>query len=275
MKKLLLFLLFLNFSCKNNDYKNSINKLQKNNYKEIKDKNSNEVYKINAKEITKDFKTWNNYNVYNIQLSQDFIALDIDSSKIDKLTFLKKLKLGNSIPLKIKMLQGQPTFKLFNSDSKDKDIQNAVIQIASLEIDHLNMEGKILPDFNFTDINGNNYNKTSTKGKLIVLKCWFVNCGVCVKEFPELNKLVEENKKIQNILFISLALDSKKDIQNFLKKKEFKYAVVPNAGNYITNKLDITMYPTHILINSKGEIIKVVNRIDDLIPFLIKEKLKM
>jgi hypothetical protein len=37
------------------------------------------------------------------------------------------------------------------------------------------------------------------------------------------------------------------------------------------DKLNITEYPTHLLIDKNGKILKVVNRINDLIPFLKRE----
>lgn len=37
------------------------------------------TFSTDWKTLTKDFMTWYNYTYYNIQLSQDFIGLDIDS----------------------------------------------------------------------------------------------------------------------------------------------------------------------------------------------------
>ena len=92
--------------------------------------------------------------------------------------------------------------------------------------------------------------------------------SACVKEFPELNKLVDEYHGRNDIVFISLALDTKENLLKFLEKKEFKYASVPEMKNYMDKKLNITQYPTHLLIDRNGKIMKVVNRIDDLIPFI-------
>ena len=136
---------------------------------------------------------------------------------------------------------------------------------------HFKMEGNNIPDFHFTDLNGKVYDKLSTKGKIVVLKCWFIHCVACVREFPELNKLVDENQNRRDLLFISLAIDTRKDLQKFLEQKEFKYAVIPEMENYLTNKLNITEYPTHFLIDKNGKILKVVNRIDELTPFLTKQ----
>ena len=57
----------------------------------------------------------------------------------------------------------------------------------------------------------------------------------------------------------------------FLAKKEFRYAVVPEAQKYMNEQLAVTAYPTHLLIDRKGIIKKVTNSIEDLIPSLEKE----
>jgi len=86
-----------------------------------------------------------------------------------------------------------------------------------------------------------------------------------------LNKLVDEYKQDSNVLFISLAMDSKQDLLSFLNKREFKYAVVPGMKKYLEEELDINEFPTHIIIDKNGKIIKVVNTVEDLKPFLKRE----
>ena len=41
--------------------------------------------------------------------------------------------------------------------------------------------------------------------------------------------------------------------------------------HYMVDKLSVTEYPTHILIDKEGKILKVVNKIDELIPFFKRE----
>ncbi len=232
---------------------------------------SDQIFTTDWKTLTKDFMTWYNYTYYNVRLSQDFIGLDLDSIKIDKAAFLNKLMTENVVAFKTKILQGQSVYQLFKLNSNDESIKATIKQMASTEIPHFKMEGFEIPEFNFTDLMGKVYNKLLTKGKIVILKCWFIHCGACVKEFTELNKLVDDNHERDDILFLSLALDSKQDLIKFFETKDFKFATVAEMKNYIVNKLNITEYPTHLLIDRNGKIIKVVNRIDDLVPFLKNE----
>ena len=139
-----------------------------------------------------------------------------------------------------------------------------------MELSNLEMEGKRLPDFNFTDIKGKPYNNYVMNGKIIVLKCWFIHCVRCVQEFPEVNKLVDSYKQKNDVLFISLATDSKAQLDSFLKTNPLNYAVIPNMEKYMSDSLKINEYPTHIVVDKKGIIIKVVNDVNDLVSFLKK-----
>ena len=231
----------------------------------------NEKFNIIPGSILKDFATWYNYTYYNVQLSQDFIGFDTDSTKIDKKTFLNKLMTGKVVAFKIRLLHGEPVYELYKLNSNNENIRSVIEQLASIEMKNYKMEGQQIPAFNFTDLNGNKYNTTSTKGKILLLKGWFIHCTTCVQEFPECNELVDEYKNRNDVLFISLASDTKNDLKKFLDTKVLKYAVIPQMDNYMTKKLNINMYPTDLLIDRTGKIIKVVNSIKELEPFLKKE----
>lgn len=96
------------------------------------------------------------------------------------------------------------------------------------------------------------------------VKCWFINCKPCVAEFPRLNAFVEANKNREDLVFISLALDGAEDLKVFLKSKAFNYATVPNQEEFIKNKLHVSAYPTHFLVDEEGIIKKMVPSIDEL-----------
>jgi len=239
-------------------------------HKETK-KQLNEKNILKAANILNDFNNWYNYTYYNIHLAQDFIALDTNSSAINKKQFLEDLATGKFVPLKINSESHLPNHQLYKLNKNDSDITSTISQMATTEILHLKMEGKELPDYNFQDLKGRNYKKSITKGKMVVIKCWYIHCLACVREFPELNVLVNEYKNREDILFISLAMDSEKDLLSFLSKNPFNYSVIPNVEKYMNEQLNITEYPTHILVDKNGKIVKVVNAINDLMPFIKKQ----
>ncbi|MCK9414126.1 MAG: TlpA family protein disulfide reductase [Prolixibacteraceae bacterium] len=224
---------------------------------------------VNFKDIEKNFMQWWTYQSNNIVLSSNFIAIDDSSKIISKGEFLKKLTSGDFIPLKLISEDSISRYKLFKLDqTSDADIRSTIKNTSYSEYLHFKMEGKNFPKFNFKDINGIEFNNENTKGKIVIVKCWFIACHACVAEFPELNELVLKYPNRNDILFISLALDSKEKLNQFLSQKKFNYAVVSDQEQFINNELGIRSYPTHLIVDRSGKIIKVVSRAGEMISAL-------
>lgn len=225
--------------------------------------------------ILKDFQTWYAYYNNHINLTQDFIAFDSNVKKIDKGSFLQVLSRGGYIPVETGSDDSLPSYKLYKLQPEaDTNIGYCMKTLAYYEYLNYKMEGKQMPDFSFTDVDGKMYNKVNTKDKLLILKCWFIHCVACVQEMPELNKVVESYKNRNDILFVSLASDSKKALKDFLTKTDFHYAVVPDQRSYMKDSLGLVIFPTHIVVNRDGIIVKVSSNCKNMISFLKREALK-
>jgi len=224
--------------------------------------------KVNIGELTSDFSKWWTYYAYNISLSSDFTGLDEQSDTISKKQFLETLTTGNYIPLKIKSDDKIETYKLYLLDSiADQGIGGTIKNVSTRIYGLYEMEGTPLPEFSFTDLEGNSYTNENTKGKTIILKTWFIHCQACVAEFQELNEFVEKYKDRNDIIFLSLALDTKSELEQFLQQKEFDYKVVPNQKEFIFNKLHLNSFPIHLVVDKNGTILKVVNKASEMIAF--------
>lgn len=108
----------------------------------------------------------------------------------------------------------------------------------------------------------------------MVLNFWFIACQPCRDEMPALNKLVEKFKNRKDVLFVSLALDSKEDLKAFLFESAFHYSVVTDQKDYLSKSFDVRYYPTQVVINKRGLIVKVANDYKEMIPVLYRESLK-
>ncbi|CAM1334803.1 TlpA family protein disulfide reductase [Tenacibaculum aestuariivivum] len=226
-------------------------------------KTANTVKNIGADNIQKNFESWNIYNKQNIDLMSTYTSLDNKGAVIDKGMFLTLLRTGAYIAVKSEY-KNTIQYKLVSiDDDADQKIKKTISSKATIAYQYFKMEGKKLPNYNFIDLKGDSYNKEDTKGKIVVLKCWFITCKSCVEEFPELNKLVERYKN-DNIKFISLAFDEKDKLIEFLKTKVFNYITIPNQKKYMAKKLKVKQYPTHLIIDSNGIIIKMVNNANTL-----------
>jgi hypothetical protein len=85
---------------------------------------------------------------------------------------------------------------------------------------------------------------------------------------PELNEFVEKYKSKNDILFISLAFDSKEKLDSFLLTHKFSYAVLPVPPSFMEDSLKVSGYPTHFIIDKTGVIRKVVTDYHEMISTL-------
>ncbi len=234
---------------------------------EEKSLSENTAYKfnINPAEIEKDYKEWKKYYKENIELSYDFVPIDVNDTTIEKETFLEKLKTGKYIPMKVE--GSKLSYKLYelNFEETKEKIGKSVKGKMRTVYSYFKKEGQPIPDFDFKDLNEVSYNNESLLGKIKIIKCWFIKCFVCVQEFPELNELYDKYESSDNIAFLSLAFDKPDELKTFLSKKEFRYPVVPNQRNFMTKELGVKQYPTHIIVDENNKILKMVNNVKALI----------
>ena len=88
------------------------------------------------------------------------------------------------------------------------------------------------------------------EGDLIVYNFWFTTCPPCKAEIPKLNELKLKYKD-KNVHFIAIALDPEYKIASFLKTTPLYYDIIAEAS-YISDKFDVTAYPTNIIVDKKG-----------------------
>ena len=118
------------------------------------------------------------------------------------------------------------------------------------------LKGKPFPDFTLTDLSDTTHTSESIKGKVVVINLWFTACAPCIHEMPELNKIVEEYKENDDVLFLAFALDPKGSrLDKFLKKHKFDYNIIPDSQEYVTKNLNPPGYPTHIVLDKNSNVV--------------------
>jgi len=116
----------------------------------------------------------------------------------------------------------------------------------------IDLTGKDAIPFSLKDIEGNEYSLKNQKGKVIVMNFWFIACGPCVAEMPELNKLVETYKG-KKIVFLGFANDKKDKLLPFLKKKLFEYTIIAES-QALSISYKVQAFPTHVVIGKDSKI---------------------
>jgi peroxiredoxin len=212
------------------------------------------------------------YCWYYVKPLEDYTAYDTSGHEISREQFLTMFASGDYLPLRLRTADSSHRYRMYAlPPSTDPGTRSTLGNLGKRLLHNYKQEGKPLPPFTFVDLNGNQYTPENTKGRIVVLKCWFINCSPCVAEMPQLNRMMEQYKDRKDILFISLATDPANKLQDFLQKTEFNYAVIPGMRSYMSEGLEVKGYPTHFLVNRQGQIAKVTGKADELEIALRKE----
>jgi len=217
---------------------------------------------------------WAYYSEY-ITLNLDFQPTDAAGKIISKEKFLKQLKTGQYGPLLIYGNGEQPCYRLYPlPENTDPSIVSYMKQFGDEFLQFHYLENKPLPDFDFITIGGQHYTAANTKGKIILIKCWFTTCTPCIQEMPALNQLADSYKAREDVLFLSLAINDKRNLQEFLKKTPFHYETVADKGDYMEEKLHVRGYPTHFIMNREGNVVHALTSVTEVKQALEKELAK-
>ena len=220
---------------------------------------------VNVSGLEEDFLTWWTYFNDSITLSDDFTAFDSSMTEMGKEDFIEALTTGNYIPLRLDATDGSTRLKLHAlSPGSDERIASTIRNKSETILGQLQMEGSEFPEFVFNTLDGPVLTNSNTRGKILIVKCWFIGCQACIEEFPELNEIVEQYGDRSDIEFVSLAFDAPEALHRFLQKRDFSYQVASVDGDFIESDLQVYNYPTHIVVDKEGNIKKVVNSVNEL-----------
>jgi peroxiredoxin len=115
------------------------------------------------------------------------------------------------------------------------------------------LQKAILDELTLTDIKGEVHTLETLKDKIIVIDFWFINCGSCIKEMPDLNTLKAEFET-EDIEWFGVTYDPKDKVERFLERIKFDYTIVPDS-KHLTDRFDIRFYPTTLIIDTNKKIV--------------------
>lgn len=123
-----------------------------------------------------------------------------------------------------------------------------------------NADKPVAQSFSATTLDGREFNLEELRGKVVVLTFWSTRCVICNAEIPKYNQLADKYAG-KDVVFLAMTMENEVMVGNYLKKKPFKFTIVPNSLGVIMQYADKNpngsfnlAYPTMYIINKKGEI---------------------
>lgn len=131
---------------------------------------------------------------------------------------------------------------------KGKELQERVSVYKQTE------EGKLAPNI----VDANSFVLSDLKGKYVVLDFWGTWCGACIKGFPKMRTYY--TKYSSKVEFVGIACNDKKSTwEKYIKKEGLPWTQLLNNPeiNDFTKQYNIDTYPTKIIIDKEGKIVKI------------------
>ncbi|MEG1615772.1 MAG: TlpA disulfide reductase family protein [Bacteroidales bacterium] len=134
--------------------------------------------------------------------------------------------------------------------------------------------GSPAPDFSLPNEKGEMVSLASLKGKYVVLDFWGMWCGWCLRGIPDMKETYEKYKGKLEIVGIDCR-DEKADWEAGIRKYELPWINL-YAGKDVTvqNKYAVSAFPTKVVIDPQGNIVKIIVGESPEFYELLKELLK-
>lgn len=115
--------------------------------------------------------------------------------------------------------------------------------------------GKQAPDWTLPMIKGDSVKLSAQKNNLILLNFWFVGCGACLQDVPDINEIQKEfagkGLKVYGIEFVK---PNDKGLTEYIDKNKIEYSIL-YKGNKTASDYAVTAAPMFFLINNQQKII--------------------
>jgi peroxiredoxin len=118
--------------------------------------------------------------------------------------------------------------------------------------------GSAAPEFSSTSLNGDQFELSRLRGKVVVLSFWSTRCEICRVELPRLNQLAGR-VSADRVVFLAPTMENDNIVNSFLRRNPAKFEVLPNSFGLLLQYADRTKdgsidmgFPSFFVIDQQG-----------------------
>ena len=117
--------------------------------------------------------------------------------------------------------------------------------------------GKPAPEFTLPDLDGNQIELSSMKGKVLILDFWATWCPPCKEEVPHLVSL-QSKYRDQGLQIVGLSIDQggAGDVKPFADEHGVNYTMLIANDQIAKAYGGVSMIPTTFVVDRKGVVVK-------------------
>lgn len=166
---------------------------------------------------------------------------------------IKGVKLTDEQKRKAVKKEDVPNADFWIKLAKDREWLIEMNKANSMSKKHNIAEGDTIGQFSVKDVDGHVWDNASTKGHALVLNFWYIGCGPCIKEMPEISKWKDE---CPDVNFLAVTYNSFDEIKNIVKRQNFSFTQIVD-NKTLWEMFNVFQTPTTILIDKDGVVRKV------------------
>ncbi len=122
----------------------------------------------------------------------------------------------------------------------------------------LSLNAQTVSNFRLKDITNTSRSFEELKGaRLTVIDFWATWCKPCKKAIPELNKIYQTFKD-RGVNVIGINCDGPRSVSKvtpMVNSLQISYSILLDINSEVMNKLNLSAFPTLILVNPDGKIV--------------------
>ncbi|HBJ34759.1 MAG TPA: thioredoxin [Planctomycetaceae bacterium] len=149
-----------------------------------------------------------------------------------------------------------PSIFVFKPSPDVKKFDTLEDLIASMEAKESRhpLTGLEAPDFKTSLLDGNAFQLSKLRGKVVVLDFWATWCGPCVQAMPVVNEVAQSMADSGVVVYAVNVGEQADEINDFLKKVKITVPIVLDPENKIAGAYQTEAIPQTILIGKDGRI---------------------
>jgi thiol-disulfide isomerase/thioredoxin len=121
-------------------------------------------------------------------------------------------------------------------------------------------DGKMAPDFELMDLNGDTYTLNELKGEKVYLKYWASWCSICLAGLSEVDELSAETEDFQVFTVVTPGANgeqSKADFLDWYSGLEYENInILFDMDGKLAKEIGVRAFPTSVFIGSDGILIQ-------------------
>ena len=179
-------------------------------------------------------------------------ALEHAVAELVKENLVKPADMSTKTPESGSQSQSIPATKVIKQDTTPQKDE----LIKSLGAGPSEWIGKPAPDFQVTDLRGEEFSLKDYSGQVVLLDFWATWCGPCITEMPKVKKTYEKYKD-QKFQIIGISLDrSEEPLAAYVKKEELAWVHYWDESRELRTLYGVRAIPSAFLIDGEGVIRK-------------------